>query len=103
MDGTCNPVKIIPAPMTRPAAARRRCRSHDPEVVEGVKVFKAGNTRTVARGKTGTRPRKTQRHPKTSATIAASAGPMSPGTTQALERIAIMRGFTVSVYHYKRF
>src|SRR5436309_2262806 len=83
MDGTCKPDKVIPDPITTPTAAKRRRRSHDPDVVEGASCFKAGSTRTVARGSTGTRPRKTQRHPTRFATIlgriVATARPSNAG------------------------
>ncbi len=41
---------------------------------------------------TGTMPRNTHRHPTVSLARPASAGPTNPGTTQALEMSAIIRG-----------
>ena len=76
----------------------RRRVSNDPVVTVGESRFREGSTNPVARGKIGTRPRKTQRQPTTSATTPASAGPISPGITQALESTANMRGFTASGY-----
>lgn len=46
----------------------------------------------------GATPRKTQRQPTASVTIPASAGPTRPGTTQALEVSAIMRGRARGAY-----
>ena len=39
----------------------------------------------------GSSPRKTQRQPKTWATAALTRGPTRPGTTQAVDRTAIIR------------
>ncbi len=87
-----------PEPITRPTAATRRRASNDLDVTAGVNCLRAGSAKPVASGSSGTRPRKTQRQPARSATIPANAGPTSPGTTQALESTASMRGFTASGY-----
>ena len=100
-DCTCKPVNVIPAPATSPAVAKRRWTSYVLASLfffKRVSFLKAGSTRPIPRGRMKTRPRKTQRQPKKSEMIPASAGPINPGITQALASIATMRGFNCSGY-----
>ena len=48
-----------------------------------------------ARTTSGNKPRNTHRHPKATATAPLTAGPISPGSTHALDNTANMRGWTV--------
>ncbi len=83
------------APSTKavPAAVRTAsvtlCSSSD--VVPGrPRRASAGTAMGPVTATSGIRPRNTQRHPKRCATTAATPGPTTPGTTQAVERTAII-------------
>ena len=57
----------------------------------------AGTTSDPATATSGTSPRNTHRHPTASDTRSASTGPISPGTTHAVDSTANIRGRSASV------
>ena len=90
MSRACRPARATPAPAaTRTASSntRRATRSGLAGTLRSSRS--ASEPATITSGR---RPRKTDRQPMWSATNAASAGPAMPGTTQAVERIANIRG-----------
>ena len=56
----------------------------------GPRRIRAGTAIDPATATTGSRPRNTHRQPNACATSAATAGPASPGTTQAVDSTAII-------------
>ena len=94
----------IPAPAATSMALGRR-RTTGAAASPPVAGIAAGTLRSAdsasppARARNGSRPRNTQRQPKAWPTTAASDGPMIPGTTQAVDSIANMRGCSRSGRH----
>ena len=86
-----SPARSNPAPTATRMAARRAMGVASAEGAPGT-AFSDGTVTTHEMATSGSRPRKTQRQPKWLATWAASAGPTSPGTTHAVDRMANMRG-----------
>ena len=76
-------------PLGRPSAIGPGSRSGTARVIAGI-------VRTAARTTNGSRPRKTSRQLAFSATKPLIAGPMIPGTTQAVDSTANIRGRRVS-------
>ena len=94
-----SPATVIPAPITRTIARGRRRRassatrcSSSASSGAGATARIAGRVRKTAIAISGRRPRKTSRQWRFSATIPAMLGPMTPGMTQAVERVANIRG-----------
>ena len=90
------------APAATRAASTRRWRRNRttgavPSRSNGPIRIIAGTTIVPAIATSGSKPRNTQRHPSVSDTRSARTGPISPGTTHAVERIANIRGRSASV------
>ena len=82
--------------VTMAGASRPRAEAASGSAGGPVTRRSAGTVRTAEMTRNGSRPKKTYRQSKNWATKAAAAGPARPGTTQAVERMANMRGRTSS-------
>src|SRR3984885_6883551 len=81
----------VPAPAATPSAARYGTAAV-PGLAGGGTGRRASTTSTPAAITSGSRPRNTQRQPTAAATRAAIPGPISPGTTHAVESTANILG-----------
>lgn len=79
---------VAPTAVRRPSSSR--CSWARP-VAGGPRRVRAGTAIAPATATTGSRPRNTHRQPNARATSALSAGPASPGATQAVDSTAIIR------------
>src|SRR5579859_7136003 len=84
------PARIRAAPAAVRSPSIIRC-SWPPPAAGGPSRIRAGTAIDAATATIGSRPRNTHRQPNSRATSALIAGPASPGATQAVDRIAIMR------------
>jgi hypothetical protein len=84
----------VPAAVRTPSVSRCACNCTESG---GPSRIRAGTAIDPATATIGSKPRNTHRQPNSRATSALTAGPASPGATQAVDSTAIIRARSVPV------